>query len=271
MGRFTTNILISSEPYFEHFRCLKAPLTVSETEAWKLRHKYRSPMVPSEKHMFYVDQALELDFVDSTEVREVSLNPEKHSFILRNLVQSAIRILFENNMFTYRRGIFLHPKFTKAFTRHGTTYTIFNGINPIVTFQNGYGIIKLRPSSKIFLKVPRITLGSWVITMCDICDKSVQCTNKNHKISKAISISRKKISLEDIDGSKFICPIDMVRVEASPETMRGSYAGVLARTSITVKEEASCISEVIDLLSFEEGVILNFNSDLQIEFNLLEG
>ena len=272
MGRFTTNILISEKPHFEDFKCVKALLSVSETEAWNLRYKYRSPMAVSEKHMFYTDQTLKLDFIDTTKVREASLNPKKHLFVLRNLVHSAIRILFEDNMFTYRKGVLIHPKFMKPFTRHGTTYAIFNGINPIVTFQNGYGIIKLRPTSKIFLEVPKIPLESWVITMCDICDKHLQCPNIRHKISKVISISRKKLFLEDIDGLKFACPVDTVRVEASPRTMRGSYLGVLARTALTMKEESTFISQVIDLISSEEGgVILNFDSDLQIEFNLLEG
>jgi len=160
----------------------------------------------------------------------------------------------------------------KPFTRHGTTYAIFNGINPTVAFQNGYGIIKLRPVSKIFLEVSRIPLGSWVITMCEICNKNLQCTNKKHKISEVISISGKKLFLEDIDGLKFDCPADMVRVEASPKAMRGLYVGVLARTALTMKEELAFISQVIDLLSSEEkGVVLNFDNDLQIGFNLLEG
>ena len=271
MGRFTTNILISEKPHFEDFKCVKALLSVSETEAWNLRYKYRSPMAVSEKHMFYTDQTLKLDFIDTTKVREASLNPKKHLFVLRNLVHSAIRILFEDNMFTYRKGVLVHPKFMKPFTRHGTTYAIFNGINPTVAFRKGYGIIKLRPVSKIFLKIPKIPLEEWVITLCDICDKSPRCTSKKHKISKVISISGKKLFLKDINGLELVCPANMVRVEASPKTMKGSYAGVLARTALTVKEESAFVSHVINLISSEEnGVILNFNKDLQIVFNPLE-
>lgn len=271
MGRFTTNVLISEKPYFEEFKCIRAPLTVNETEAWNLRYKYHSPMAVSEKHMFYTDQGLKLDFVDDTKARKVSLNPKKHLSELRTLVKSAIRILFEENMFTYRRGVLVHPKFMKPFTRHGTTYAIFNGINPTVAFRNGYGIVKLRPVSKVFLKMPKIPLGEWVITLCDNCDKSPQCPSKKHKICRAVSMSGKKLSLKDIDGLELVCPANMVRVEASPKTMKGLYAGVLARTALTVKEESAFVSDVINLVSSEEkGVILNFSKDLETMFNPLE-
>ena len=271
MGRFTTNILISEKPYFEDFKCVRAPLTVNETEAWNLRYKYHSPMVVSEKYMFYTDQGLKLDFVDRTKARKVSLNPKRHLSELRTLVKSAIRILFEDSMFTYRRGVLVHPKFMKPFTRHGTTYTIFNGINPTVAFRNGYGIVKLRPVSKVFLKMPKIPLGEWVITLCDICYESPKCPSKKHKICKVVSMSGKKLFLKDINGLELVCSANMVRVEASPKTMKGSYAGVLARTTSTVKEESVFVSDVISLVSSEEkGVILNFNKDLQTVFNPLE-
>jgi len=272
MGRYKSNIMITDQPYFVEFNCFRAPLLIVERDAWKRRYEYRSPMVPSEKFLYFTDPTLNITFIDGKEIESISVNWRDYFFILQKLVHSALKILFEDKMFVRYKGTYIHPTFKQEFSRLGVTYTIFNGVRPIVSFQGGYGIIKLPLESKIFLEVRGTVSQEWVVALCDICDKKHECENVKHKISRIQARKKRIIMLKDIDGLEFECPSEMVRIEARPQVMKGEYAAILTRTSLRTRDESALVSTILDMLSSNRGkIVLSFSEENQVPFYLLEG
>jgi hypothetical protein len=270
MVRYKTNILSSAESAFSEFRCYRSPLLITEADAWKRRYEYDSPMIPFGNSLYFTDKSLEITFINAEIIENVSLNPTEHSFLLQKLLHSALRILFEDRMFTRCKGVYITPRFMGDFNRLGTTYTIFKAVNPVVSFRNGQGLIKLVLGSKIFITRPPIP-SEWVVTLCDLCSNKIRCSNVKHKISRVESVDGDNIRLGDIDGLRFVCQSRMVRIEARPEILRSEYGSILARTSVKTSEESQQVSAIVDMLSTNNAVIISFSEENRIPFHLLEG
>ena len=278
MARFLTNVMISMEPYFLQFNCFKAPLTIEETEAWKRRHRYAQPMVPSENFLFFVSKEGVPSFVNRKTVEMVTLssNIEEHYRILRFLVHQALKIFFESRRFSKWRNFYSKKDYmTTIKGRFGLSYNVFNGVRPRVFFENGYCIIAFDFSSKIFTRFPTNlkdfdTLKKFfLITLCEDCPESSTCKNIQHKVSRFVRFDRSRVFMVDIEGKEFDCPFSNIRIESSPRVMKGEYTRILRRTAPTTFGEYQFLFELVNNLS-GGNFILDLGSDIAFSWLELE-
>jgi len=269
MGRFLTNILISNTPYFSEFKCLKAPLTVDEKEAWKKRHSYSQPMAPFKNELFFVSTDENITFIDGNAVQDVTLtcDQEKDYRILRFLVKQALKIHLEKHGFQPFRNFYSHNRYmTTIIGRFNVPYDVFSGITPLVFFRQGYCLISLKPETKIFTKVKSLKNVAYLeqkffITLCNLCPESNTCGNLQHKVSRYLK-ANKRMHMVDITGKSFDCPISMVRIESSPRDLRGEYGRILERTAPRTSEEYGFLSQLINEISDKNILILNLGVDV---------
>jgi len=277
VARFLTNVMISDKPYFLQFSCFKAPLVIDEKEAWKRRHQYAQPMVPSENFLFFVSRKDSPPFIDDKAINEVTLNSNiKDDYrILRYLVHQALKIFFESSEFQKWRSFYSKKDhMTTIKGRFGLSYNVFNGVKPKVFFENGYCMIPFEYSSMIFTRLhtpkdfePLKKL--FLITLCEDCPESSDCENIKHKVSKFLRQSSSRVFMIDVEENKFNCPISSVRVESNPKVMKGEYTRILRRTALTTFEEYHFLSKLVSTLS-EGNFILDLGRDIAFSWLKLE-
>ena len=260
MASFLTNIMISLEPHFSQFNCFRAPLKIDERDAWKERHKYTQPMVPSENFLFFVSKKSPPSFIDTEAIVEVTLNSndEEHYRILRYLVHQTLRIFLVSKGLSEWNNFYTKKEFMTSINgRFGRTYNIFNGIRHTVFFEEGYCLIAFNQSSKIFTKLPTSDIQKTIdtlrkfslITLCEDCKETNVCQNVHHKVSKFSRLEDSRVFMVDIEGREFDCPVSSVRIESNPRVMKGEYARILRRTALTTSEEQHFVSELVNSLS----------------------
>lgn len=278
MVRFSTNVMISVEPLFSRFNCFEAPLTIEERIAWKRRHQYAQPMVPSENSLFFVSEDILPSFINNTAIEKVILNSnvEEHYRILRLLVHQALKILFESRSFS-KWSYFYSKKdyMTTIQGRFGLSYNVFNGVKPRVFFEDGYCMIAFDYSSKIFTRFPT-NLRSFdavkylfLLTLCEECPESSTCENIQHKVSKFLRMDNPRVFMFDLEGKEFDCPVSSVRIESRPRVMKGEYTRILRRTAITTSEEHQFLLEFVNNVS-GGNFVLNLGSDIAFSWLELE-
>ncbi|MEM2112077.1 MAG: hypothetical protein QXX08_09420 [Candidatus Bathyarchaeia archaeon] len=269
MGRFLTNILISTAPCFSEFKCLKAPLTVDEKEAWRERHSYLQPMAPFKNELFFVSMDENIPFIDGNAVQDVTLtcNQEEDYKILRFLVKQALKIQLEKHGFQSFRNFYSHNRYmTTIIGRFNVPYDVFLGITPTISFKQGYCLISLKPGAKIFTQVKSVKDVAYLeqkffITLCNLCPESSACENTQHKVSRYVR-ANKRMYMVDITGKAFDCPSSMVRVESSPRDLRGEYGRILERTAPRTSKEYEFLSQLINEISEKDILTLNLGVDV---------
>ncbi|MDH5439472.1 MAG: hypothetical protein OEY31_02565 [Candidatus Bathyarchaeota archaeon] len=269
--------MISDEPWFLRFGCLSAPLMIEEKEAWKRRHEYPQPIVPSRKILYFVSKEDSPIFIDKEAIDEVTLNSnaKDHYNILRFLVHQALKILFELNDFSKWRGFYSKRDYMAAVSgRFGLNYSVFSGVIPRAFFENGYCMIAFDYGSMVFARFSRtidrdILKKLFLITLCEDCPESYSCPNTRHKVSRFSRLGNTRVFMVDIEGGKFGCPDSYVRVESSPRVMKGEYSRILRLTAPTTAKEQQFVSDLIKTVSRDD-FKLNLGRDFAFSWLELE-
>lgn len=279
MGKFLTNVLMSDIACFSKFRCLKAPLIVDEKEAWKKRHFFLQPMAPFENYLFFFSKSEKIPFIDSGKIRDVILtsNRSKDYRVLRFLVSQALKICLEGQGFQKFGNFYSHNRYMEEIIgRFGLSYNVLSGITPMVSFKEGYCLISLRPTARIFAEIRSSSKSlfesarQFVITLCNKCPECKSCENADHKASRCQKISG-RVSMSDVAGKIFDCPSSMVRIETGPHDLAGEYVRILERTASRTSDEYEFLSQLITQISMNGKITLSLGIDVPFSRLIIEG
>lgn len=274
MVGLTTNVMISNKPYFAAFNCLKAQLLIGEIEAWKERHKFDQPMVPSGNMLFFVSNENTPLFINKQSVENVVLDSslKDDCRVLSFLLHQALKIKLKTEELFQWKNFYTSPKNIATVNgKLGRQYHVFMGIIPRVFFEKGYGMIVFEPTSKVFSKFDNSrdanqfneTVG---FCMCENCGEAGICESLKFQVGRVVKIDKGRVTMFNIEGKKFDCPSSRVFVETREKATSGEYSGIIRQTAISTKEEHDFVHNFVGSFSDDR---LKLNLGIEAEFSWL--
>ena len=273
MVKILTNVMESSETIFSSFECFKAELTIEERKAWKERHTYDQPMMPTQNTLFFVSEKQEIHFIEKETIERAILNSnlKQDYHILSHLAHQALRIaLKEENLFRWKNFYSDEAHLVNVKGNYGRYFDVFKGIIPRVFFENGSCIIAFDPVSKVFSRVInpiKASLDQTGFCMCSSCEEKSTCAHGRNRVSKIHEIRRERVAMVDIEGNRFDCPLSQVLIETKQRPTGGEYSQILAQTVVSPFEEHKYVHEIVDSIA-DSHLVLNLGKN--VSFSWLE-